>query len=79
MSMFITQIVLYDIKKITTTKLNNIHALVNVKHHKKLFEFIHKYRKGRQATGFVQVLYMLFDFQTPPITNIFNLKTLPNE
>lgn len=55
MSMFITQIVLYDIKK-TQPQNVNIHALVNVKHNKKLFEFIHKYRKGRQATGFVHVV-----------------------
>lgn len=29
--------------------------------------------------GKQQVLYMSSDFPTPPITNIFNLKTLPNE
>lgn len=55
MSMFITQLVLYDIK-ISQPQNFNIHALVNVKHHKKLFEFIHRFRKGKQATGFVHVV-----------------------
>lgn len=73
--MFITQIVLYDIKKKTQPQNVNIHALVNVKHHKNcLSSSINIGKAGKQ-----QVLYMSSDFPTPPITNIFNLKTLPNE
>lgn len=74
MSMFITQIVLYDIKKSQPQNFN-IHALVNVKHHKKLLSSSIDLGKASKQ----QVLYMSSDFPTPPITNIFNLKTLPNE
>lgn len=73
--MFITQIVFYDKKKKHNHKtlIYTLLLMLNITKNCSSSS-INIGKAGKQ-----QVLYMSSDFPTPPITNISNLKTLPNE